>query len=141
MSIGKSKPLSYNYLIFSASASIFSMKIPYPSVGSATITVRRRSASRMRTKCGTPKVFAPPILYGWGFAMQSSENLLNFSATQIQRLRCFWYYLILCRVQHIFYEYPIPLGGICDEDVCHRADKFAVLDNGAAGHTADDSAR
>ena len=41
--------------------------------------VSRRSASRVRTKQGTPKVFAPPVKYGWGFAMQSSENLLNFS--------------------------------------------------------------
>ena len=66
--------------------------------------------------------------------MQSSENLLNFSATQIQRLRCFWYYLVLCRIQHILNEDAVPLGWICDEHVSYCSDELAVLDYGAARH-------
>ena len=40
----------------------------------------------------------------------------------------------LCGIEHIFDEDSIPRGGIDDEDVCHRSDEFAVLDDGGARH-------
>ena len=41
----------------------------------------------------------------------------------------------LCRrVQHIFYKNAISGGWVIYKDVGHRADKFAVLDDGRAGH-------
>ena len=41
---------------------------------------------------------------------------------------------LISGVQHIFYEYSVSLGGVCDHNVCDRADELAVLDNRAAGH-------
>jgi len=40
--------------------------------------------------------------------------------------------LIFCRIQHIFNQYPIPLGGVVDKNVGHSADELAVLDDGRA---------
>ena len=61
--------------------------------------------------------------------MQSSENLLNFSATQTQQLSRFGYYFALCGREHIFYEYAVSLRWICYEHVRNRADKLAVLND------------
>ena len=38
----------------------------------------------------------------------------------------------LRRVEHIFNENAVSRGGIVDEDVRHRSDQLAVLDDGAA---------
>ena len=43
------------------------------------LNLLRRSESRVLTKRGTPKVFAPPVQYGWGFATQSYENMSDRS--------------------------------------------------------------
>ena len=40
----------------------------------------------------------------------------------------------LRRAQHIFNENAVARGGIVDEDVCHRADELAVLNDWAARH-------
>ena len=37
-------------------------------------------------------------------------------------------------VQHIFNEDAIAGGGVVDQHMGHRADEFAVLDDGATGH-------
>ena len=39
-----------------------------------------------------------------------------------------------CGIQHIFDKNAISAGGVIDQDMGHRADEFAILDDGAAGH-------
>ena len=39
-----------------------------------------------------------------------------------------------CRIQHILYKNSVAHGWVIDEDMGHRADEFAVLDDRGAGH-------
>ena len=67
---------------FSAAFSIFSMNIPYPSVGFATITMGRRSASRVRTQCGTQEKFPPLDPYSKGFSCEKCRELDGLGKTK-----------------------------------------------------------
>jgi len=42
--------------------------------------------------------------------------------------------LLSRRVQHILNKYSVSPGWVVDKNVSNRADKFAVLNNGAAAH-------
>ena len=58
------------------------------------------------------------------------------SQTDFRNEIAFWF---LCRqlarlIQHIFNKYTVSRFRIVDEDVCHRADQLAVLDDRAARH-------
>ena len=44
------------------------------------------------------------------------------------------HYLAFCRVQHIFYKYPVPLGRFCYHHMGYSSDEFAVLNDGRARH-------
>ena len=61
-----------------------SMNIPYPSVGFAIKTMGRRSASRVRTKCGTQEKFSPLEPDSKGF---SCEKCRELESLRIKRRR------------------------------------------------------
>ena len=45
-----------------------------------------------------------------------------------------------CCIEHIFNKNAIARRGIVDQHVGHRANQFAVLDDGAAAHACHDAA-
>ena len=59
-------------------------------------------------------------------------NCLLLNARQRNSCRRQFIASHLTRIQHIFNENAVARGGIVDEDVCHRADELAVLNDGRA---------